>query len=604
MSAPTFERLPMNGALYRLLWAGQIATQLPNMATVRVRLWFAQIDESAPKQLKWARRPSGAVSVLAIEEAAGSVPKMVLGSFWRDRTQQTDYSMADEIVVKDACIEAQTWDFVYATDRIGKAGKPRIGPDEYPLMGEDARGGELRFHSAPLLRCYAASGLELLIPCYEAFRRFYALTSELANAILADSWQRELAKLVDLDHTQLAEDGESFEINPRVDIRDIGCLGIAYFMTMPHAARRVSEIFPALVNARRGGQREPWITAQPSWNERNEEDLKLSFVGRELSSGAVLVLWIYSSTFPPFPHSVTRVGKQLVVPIKNEDAPPRAPDRGLQVRMEELAEATIEHASDARLSHLAAHFELNETWSNLPRVTHSHRKRTYVRVNPETEGEQPPKRKRRLTTGRRAATGKLPTASLSSDAQNIILNRFRALAECFEDLLKEKDILQRHDWALVNPVEIGDFTYCAFPAKVGDVLRPWSFVNPKEPRPRLCWVSEITALDGSLYYWLEVETDAEAVRPEHFRALVVKPRMPGAHLNSETLQTILKIGVLEKAQWKAEAFNTLEEQVFWKSARHAFSGGRVTSSVVLGKLNELGAVTQKRPRKVKRRDQK
>lgn len=189
----------------------------------------------------------------------------------------------------------------------------------------------------------------------------------------------------------------------------------------------------------------------------------------------------------------------------------------------------------------------------------------------------------------------MPTASLSSDAQNAIVNRFSALARCFESLLKNKDICKREDYALVNLVQVGDIECCSFPTHIGNIPRPWALVNFENPRPRLCWVSEITALDGSHCYWFEVETDAHAVKPEHFRALVVKPRMPNAQLEADILETILKIGVMEKAQWKTAALQTVEEKVMWIPARHAFASGQVTNSLVLGKLEALGVSTKRTP---------
>jgi len=562
------------------------------MATARVRLWLAKVDDTDPKQLKWALRDSGALSILVVEVDAGSVPKMVLGSFWRDQTPQYDYSMADEIVVKDTYIGPQSWDLVYATDRVGTTGLPRVGDDEYPLIGEDARGSELRFQSSPLLRCYTESGMELLIPCYEVFRRFYALTTELANAILAGFWPHELAKLVDVKQTRFAEDDEVFEVCPIVDMRDIGCMGIAYFMTMPQARKRVAEIYLSLANARRAGQSEPWIVAQPPWSD---DGLSICFVGKQLRSGAVLVSWIYSTPFPHFPHPVVRIETNQVVMVLSEDATPSPPSKELQVRIDELSEATIEPSADARLSRAATHFEINESWKDLVRITRRALKRTYVTLNPDQDGEKPTKRKRRFTTGHRSEGGRLPTASLSSDAQNAIVNRFSALARCFESLLKNKDICKREDYALVNLVQVGEIQCCSFPTQIGNILRPWALVNFENPRPRLCWVSEITALDGSHCYWFEVETDAHAVKPEHFRALVVKPRMPNARLEADTLESILKTGVLEKAQWKKAALQTAEEKVFWVSATHKFASGQVTNSLVLGKLEALGVSTKRTP---------
>lgn len=548
------------------------------MTTARVRLWLAKIDESDPQDLKWAFRPSGLHSVLVIEEAAGSVPTLATGSFWRDRTLQRDYSMYDDLTFQSEPVDDQPWNVVRASDRL-TSGRFRVSVDEYPVSGEDARGSELRFHDAPLLQCYTDRGLELLIPCYEIFRRFYALTSDLANALLAGHWKRELATLVDIELTRVSEDGKSFEVAPLVAMRDIGCLGIALFLTMPVAGRRASEIFPAIENLRRRGIRDPWIFARPPW----QQPMALTFIGQRLRSGAVLVKWIYDSPFPSIPYPVVRMDPSVNIPVESESEPVRPPGVPMADRIAELSDATIQPAADARVSRAAVHFGLGDFWTKLVKVKHRARKKIYVPFNPVTEGDSPPPRKRRLTTGRRSETGRAPTASWSSDSQNVIMNRFNALAECFEELLQAGEIRAREDYAPCNPVQIGLHLYCAFPMAIGGVARPWTIVNPEEPRPRLCWVSEITASDGSLYYWFEVE----ALSREAFKALVVKPRTPGARLTSDTLEVILKIGATSKGQWKRGALLTVEEHVKWLSARHSFSSGRLRSSVVLGKLRSL-----------------
>lgn len=551
------------------------------MTTARVRLWLVKVDESNPYLLQWACRPSGRPSTLVLEEAAGSLPKLVLGSFWRDRTLQPDPVMPLDIKVKNAAIPAQCWQIVHANDRVGGGGGGvHIPPGDYPLSGEDARGNMLHFQDAPLVRCFCESGLELLIPCYEIFRRFYGLTSELANAMLAGHWRRELETLVDLEQTGLSEDGRSFEVAPLVELRDIGCVGIALFMAVATARSCAAKIFLALENARRSGVQEPWILARPPWGDQT---MSISFLGHQLSSGAVLVHWIYGSTFPHLPYNVVRIDQHMRVPVQSEDVPARTARSSLNDRMEELAQATIAPAADARVSRSAIHFGLGEYWDRLLRVKRQARSRTYVPFNPQSEGEPPPQRRRRLTTGRRSSIGRTSTASLSSDSQNVIMNRFNALAECFSDLLESGDILAREDYALVNPVQVGNHAYCAFPTAIGGAPRPWTLVNPQDPRARLCWVSEIIAEDGSFYYWVEVE----ALPREAFKALVIKPNAPGSRLSSDTLEAILKIGAIDKGQWKKAALLTVEEEVRWLSARHSFASGRLRSSVVLGKLRSL-----------------
>ena len=565
-----------------MVWAGKVETPLPSMSTARIRLWLVQVDESDPKHLKWGVRPSGMINTVVLEEAAGSLPKLPIGSFWRDRTQQIKHLMPQDINVTNTAIGPQTWQIVRANDQVFGRGGTHISANEYPLSGEDARGTTLFFNDAPLVRCFTDSGLELLIPCYEIFRRFYGLTSELANAMLAGHWKRELATLVDMDHTKPSEDGRSFEVLPQVALRDMGCLGIAYFMTNAWAGNRVAEIFTAIENARRSGSREPWIFALPPWQDQT---MTLSFAGHQLVSGAVLVQWIYGSQFPDMSHEVVRIIPEDRLQFDSADAAVQT--RSTQEsRLEERDCATIRPAADARSSRSAMHFSLSESWEGLTRVKRIPRTRTYVPVNPKSDGA-PPKRLQRLTTGRRSEVGRSGTASLSSDSHNVILDRFKALAECFSELAKAGSILAREDYALVNPVQIGDRAYCAFPTSIGGVPRSWALVNWEDPRARLCWVSEITSTDGSLYYWFEVEASSR----KGGKALVVKPNSPGSRLNADTLEAILKAGVSDKGQWKKSALLTVEEQARWVSARHTFAAGKLRSSVVLGKIKSLQQIS-------------
>jgi hypothetical protein len=144
------------------------------------------------------------------------------------------------------------------------------------------------------------------------------------------------------------------------------------------------------------------------------------------------------------------------------------------------------------------HFGLSEIWSKLARIKRRARTRTYVPFSPQAEGEPPPRRMRRPTTGCRSESDRTPTASLSSDTQNTILNRFNALGECFGELLQAGDIRARNDYALVRLVQIGDHSYCAFPMSIGGASRPWTIVNPEDPR--LCEFRHSGAKVGDGHY--------------------------------------------------------------------------------------------------------
>jgi hypothetical protein len=573
-SEPEFQRFPLDGKLYRLIHGGEVLPFTPDMATPQVRLWLAQIDESDPNHLKWTCRPSGSVSVLGLEEAAGSLPKMALGSFWRDRTLQTGHSMPNEMMVRAAVIHPQKWEVVYADQRIEGSGEYRIVPDEYPLEGEDAGGNKRKFQDAPLWRCVTESGLELLIPCYEIFRRFYGLTSELANAMLAGHWKRELSKLVDLEQTGLSDDGKTFQVTPRMDIRNIGCTGIAFFMAMATASERASEIYLKIDNARRSGIREPWIFAAPPWSD---ETMSIGFVGQKLRSGAVLVLWIYNSSFPHFPYAVTRIASMDPRQVKDDKAAPQVPEK----TPKRQSPPRIKRPADSRQSRRAVQLGISENWNKLPGVKRLARKKIDIPFNPLVDSNALPKPLPLLSTGKRSRSGSAPRASLSSDEQNAIVDRFQALAECFEELLKTKGIVARSDYAKVDPILFGGREYCRFPMSIGNIERRWSAVDLKNPRQRRCWVSEIKMPTGALLYWFEIE----AIDKDNFTSLVVKPRAPGSILAPDALLQILKMGVMSRGRWKNAALGTIEEQVVWLTVVHQFGeANQLRPSFVLSKL--------------------
>src|SRR3989442_1731206 len=66
VSDPQFSRLPLNDTLYRLVGAAKILPKIDEMETPRVQLWFAEIDNHEPERLAYARRASGAYSLLSV----------------------------------------------------------------------------------------------------------------------------------------------------------------------------------------------------------------------------------------------------------------------------------------------------------------------------------------------------------------------------------------------------------------------------------------------------------------------------------------------------------------------------------------------------------
>src|SRR5258708_6140119 len=194
VSDPQFSRLPLNDTLYRLVGAAKILPKIDEMETPRVQLWFAEIDNHEPERLAYARRASGAYSLLSVIESAGSLPAFPLGSFWHDMTRQNGLIMGDQIKIENLRIPPQKWILVHPKDYIRIHG--HYGIQEFPLSGEDRAGQLHDLRDAPYYRCYSDTGLELIIPAYEVFRRFYGVCSFLSNALLSNHWNNELENLI------------------------------------------------------------------------------------------------------------------------------------------------------------------------------------------------------------------------------------------------------------------------------------------------------------------------------------------------------------------------------------------------------------------------
>ena len=574
-----FSQLPLNDTLYRLVGAAKILPKKDEMETPRVQLWFAEIDNRVPERLAYARRASGACSLLSVIEAAGSLPTFPLGSFWHDKTMQHGLIMGDQIKIENLRIPPQSWILVPPKDYIRTHGN--YGMQEFPLGGEDIAGQLHDFRDAPYYRCYSDTGLELIIPAYEVFRRFYGVCSFLANALLSNHWSKELRNLIVESETGFTPEGDAFRILTKHKLSSLSCRAIAHFETSEYASMQAQGIFLGIQNSRRAGIPHPWIQAHPHWTaDKEKDDMTLSFLGQQLSSGAILVMWIYNSEFPPPPVPLVRVLANQKIPINSQQSSqafsgPEGQPKGLN------GDPVVIHPpADTRLGNYVSHLSINEMWSDLPDMRIEYKKITFTDQALKSD-EKSNKRKKNHGTGHKSSSGSLSSASLSAHAQSGIKNRFSALAACFMQLEKERVIKQRLDYGLINPVAVGSAVYCMLPTQLGPTDIPWAIVGRgDDARGRLCWVSEIELPDGSLQYFFELEVLDE----EAFYALIVKPIENDARLAEETLVEILKLAVSTKGRWNNGDWRNLENSIIRGLIKHKFENGVLSADYVRRKL--------------------
>lgn len=577
-----FHRLPLDGQLYRLIWAGRISQPRTEQATPRIHLWLARIDESSPENLRCVLRPSGLPEVMWLEESAGSVAMFPIGSFWRDGVRQERlHALPEDQKFQREVLSAQSWGIVSSNDPIGNGFAKHVNRSDYPLSGENDRGEKEFFYDGFLIRCTTDSGLTLLIPCYEIFRRFFAVSSEISNALLSGHWATELKKLVQADRTGVSPDGKSYTIWPRGQMSDIAALALARFGLIDVARAAAASVYLELENARNRERRNShWIVARPPWAD---DSIRISFLGQRLSNDTVLVLRIAQASFPSVPMPVSIAQEHLVIPklkLTEDTTNPKAINR---IREDDEDEQThIGGPEDARYGQRVTQIPMDDPWDDVPRV-----KRTYVRETEiereisSVENQQP--RNRFVSTGKRGSHGSLSRGSFNPDEHTAIQSRFHALSTCFQEMIEHGDLQSRRDYDLVDPRTTELASYCQFPIEIGGAPQSWALVPGTQSRPRLCWVSELVSADGFVSYWLEIEP----VRRITQKYLLLKPRTPGNSLSASTLRSILKAAVVRSGVWSADTLRTVHDEVIWIAKRHSYQGASLRRLGALAALKEL-----------------
>jgi hypothetical protein len=538
-------------------------------------VYLAEMEELATGDAIYARRDDGSIKFLVIDEAAGSIPSLILGSFWRDRTRQPD-DLQNWVQVRDADLPQQTWQLT-TVGALGLSTDLSLGSKDWPLTGTDAAGRRISVAGMPVLYGQTALGLHIYIPCHEIFRRFFGVTTELANALVSGAWASEVGNLVNLETTRVTEEGD-FEIEPLVSLSNVACRAIALFQTSPHALTQAAQIYVRILNAVRRRDDSPWIEAWPPWKD---QEMRVSFMGEPLPGGGVLVLWIHDAQFPKLAYPITRLTQQII-PKSEPEAPTGPVEPSPHSQPDEDDPPVISRPQDVRPIGRALHIGIQDTWSELEPLGRRVISIKTLPYDPDKPKRKRTPRKNRVGTGKRSGQGEVPPGSLSSEDQVRIEDRFRALAECFELMVQKKHLLSFAHYGLVNSVETPSATYCAMPANIGGTDRSWAFVDE---RPRMCWVVELTRSDGQRFYWLETESRGE----KHHRALLLRMQA-NASLPAATLDTLLKQVVLGKGVWKTKNLALNDDAFATCTINHRYQDGMVKPSLVLDKMEELAGI--------------
>jgi hypothetical protein len=524
-----------------------------------------------------------------IRESAGVIPSFWIGSLWKNGQLLDDQrypgTFKDEF---DITLPAE-WEIVAANSLVpneSKTGKPNylLPPFVHPLSGKSESSPVRAFLDAPTVKCADSLGRTVLIPCYEIFRRYYGVTSTLANAILSVHWKFALAGLIDEEMSGLKSD--KIVVAPHAQMDDLSCCVIANLIGVPAAGRAAMKIQTEIENHRNQKRGEPWIRATPPFGLGK---FRVSGTGKKINDRTFLLLHIECSTFPELPHPVERYVKESRIRLSEDNASGEDGQATATVRTKAMA-GEISIARSADVSARGRKFvtlATGDAWEqpfNVREVVEGND--FYVAPNGprEDEIEEVPMEQHTVKApsmfDERPPTNRVET--ITSEHQ-VLVSRFAMLHAALVHLQSPQIDPKR---GKVQPqisawtsVSVGDAKVLSFgivspfPIKSDKgVPFPWAQVKDGEVnRPRQAWIVEIV-FQGAPTYLLEIE----ACRNETFRMLYFEYRDAKNPLHLLAIPQLLTEAAEQSGKWPKNSPDTLVNLVKFRARRHVFneSAGR------------------------------
>lgn len=602
----SFDRLPFDGKLYRVQWGGAMRVDEVD-PTAAVYLWLAEVEEkdgqivglkkSMVSDSKYAAKGKSGTeqtpkatlegrwlpNVTWIDELAGSIPQLPIGSLWRDRVNVPGASFPGDEVANFTIDASTHWDIVSPNSvrptGIYKQWEKVISPLDYDLSGVNAAGQLEYFSEAPLIRCKTEEGQILLLPQYEIFRRFYAPSSEMANAILSNHWALAVNQLMDIDRSGFRSNTEFRITSLNSTLSDVSCRFLALYWGSNAAQRRAAEIFETIENQRvearrieKGPKGKIWINALPPFFE---EKMHLRVSGRKLpNSNAFLVFRILSANFPKLSFPIERFstevqGQTETKEVDDTNGKYRNPKQTVSV-------GTIAARGNAKNTQRILNIESPDVWNDLP-VLKKTKLVTKIEATVRTlinyrEGLKNPL----MSAGNASENGEHHRASFNAAEDKTVIDRFIALRQCFETLAAEKRIV-RTDFALGTTVIDTSFGKLHELPNLGKSNWP-IVVDCCGLRPRLAWISKLL-YEGRTLYWLEIESN----KPK--TALVF--RMARGDLSLDIALVLLKLAAHREGVWPTHPIDQLKDKLTWHRVVHRFDAGSLNPSTMLNALDKL-----------------
>lgn len=581
----SFDAFPNDDKIYRLYWAGQVQVVNSEDVSSKVFAWLKEVDAEGCYVSNAQAR--------LVTQSAGAIPSLYIGSLWQSQSLLVGSRIPSSPSV-ELEIEAQSaWQSFRAGDtkERGERKQDWINPSDYPLKISSIGARNVAAYHAWVVPMRTTDGREVVIPCYEIYRAFYAGSSELAWRLLTAPWTKISHHFVNAYELTETDDGHGeLVVDPVLGIGR-GVMPFLGALILSEAAKQsVNRVYADLINeALMDGEHKAWIRAVPPF--LNQRFRIRAHVQALDSRDGLLVLKIDRATFPI---DIARISylEDVHLPEQQKD---EEKDEQRSNSPETLdAEENPVHVGRSgtrRPSSRRMRLSLGkEFWLEGPELKKAIRK-TRRMPSQEEKGEEAHSQIP-LAVGL-GGPGDYKSAKPGSieyhdKVENV--ERMAAMQALFARLTGQV-IDTCDEWALVGQIVVEGRTFCALPHDTkDDVIKAWALgFGGDDDTPRLVWVVRL-CISGQIVYWIEVE---HVKNDEHYCSLAFK-MLGSAELDANVLSQLLSVCVSSRGIWPKHAPDSLAQKLHWVKARHhADDQGGLRSITLTNRLDDLGVVWRK-----------
>lgn len=589
MPAPksiSFEALPSGDKIYRLYWAGQIQFTSSEDESPKLYAWLREVDQHG--LYVPGTRP------VRVVQSAGAIPRFHIGSLWRDQSPFRSSGIAEPELIEFE-IEAQpSWIPVKANDKNNGAGMGSgnrshdwINPPDYRLTLEEAPGVRVAAYHSWVVPMRSVNGEELIVPCYELFRAFYAGSSELAWRLLTGPWDSIKCHFIKNVEFHTTDEGDKvIKLAPETGISK-GALPFIGALVGSSAMRSGANLVHAnlVAHNQEQGERTAWMKAVPPYI--NECFRIKARVIRFTTRPGFLITKIESASYPLSNTQLVYLQDALFSAPSNpditstpEDLPPIESSR-----QNELENARVAKSGKRRATKRRFHLGIGASfWLDAPRPT---KEIADIKCAPHPLGQRDivPTPPTQVVGVGGVGDSKAPQHGSLELEDDETFNQMAAIQELVSSLTGNV-ISAWTEWPLVNWTPIEENEYCALPTDHGDDEAIAWARGCDEDTARLAWVIQMT-VGGAHIYWIEIERQT---RNEQYCSIALRV-MNGGDLDAATLRQVLSVCVQHQGVWPKSAPEELASRIAWSKGKHFSDGaGGLRASTILNRLKDLGVL--------------